>query len=195
MPGYERGTAISADEPPPASPASAQRVPPRPTRWPARARCGAPWRGPGTASRSTRPRPPSCSRRAAMTWPPCCAHAGRVRDSGLPAAGRPGIITYSRKVFIPLTRLCRDRCAYCTFVTVPGRLSAPFLSPDEVLAIAAPRAPRSAARKRSSPSVTVPKPGGSRPASGWTRTATTTRCPMCGRWRSGCWRRPACCRT
>ena len=63
-------------------------------------------------------------------------HAARVRDSGLTAAGRPGIITYSRKVFIPLTRLCRDRCAYCTFVTVPGRLAAPFLSPDEVLQIA-----------------------------------------------------------
>jgi FO synthase len=63
-------------------------------------------------------------------------HAARVRDSGLAAAGRPRVITYSRKVFIPLTRLCRDRCAYCTFVTVPGRLSAPFLSPDEVLQIA-----------------------------------------------------------
>jgi len=64
-------------------------------------------------------------------------HAGRVRDSGLAAAGRPGVMTYSSKVFIPLTRLCRDRCAYCTFVTVPGRLTAPFLSPDEVLKIAA----------------------------------------------------------
>jgi FO synthase len=64
------------------------------------------------------------------------AHAGRVRDSGLAAAGRPGVITYSRKVFIPLTRLCRDRCAYCTFVTVPGRVTAPFLSPDEVVKIA-----------------------------------------------------------
>ena len=63
-------------------------------------------------------------------------HAGRVRDSGLTASGRPGVITYSRKVFIPLTRLCRDRCAYCTFVTVPRRVTAPFLSPDEVLAIA-----------------------------------------------------------
>jgi FO synthase len=64
------------------------------------------------------------------------AHAGRVRDAGLAAARRPGVITYSRKVFIPLTRLCRDRCGYCTFVTVPGRLASPFLSPDEVLAIA-----------------------------------------------------------
>src|ERR1700733_12548658 len=64
------------------------------------------------------------------------AHAARVRDAGLEAAGRPGVITYSRKVFIPLTRLCRDRCAYCTFVTVPGRLDSPYLSPDEVLQIA-----------------------------------------------------------
>ena len=63
-------------------------------------------------------------------------YAGRVRDAGLEAAGRPGVITYSRKVFIPLTRLCRDRCGYCTFVTVPGRLESPFLSPDEVLEIA-----------------------------------------------------------
>src|SRR6516162_6275675 len=63
-------------------------------------------------------------------------YAGRTRDSGLTAAGRPGVITYSRKVFIPLTRLCRDRCGYCTFATVPGRLDSPYLSPDEVLAIA-----------------------------------------------------------
>src|SRR5215472_5338403 len=49
------------------------------------------------------------------------AYAARVRDAGLIAAGRPGVITYSRKVFIPLTRLCRDRCGYCTFATVPGR--------------------------------------------------------------------------
>jgi FO synthase len=64
-------------------------------------------------------------------------HAARTRDAGLAAAGRPGIITYSKKVFIPLTRLCRDRCAYCTFVTVPGRLDRPYLSPDEVIKIAA----------------------------------------------------------
>jgi FO synthase len=64
------------------------------------------------------------------------AVAVRVRDAGLEAAGRPGVVTYSKKVFIPLTRLCRDRCHYCTFVTVPGKLDAPFLSPDEVLAIA-----------------------------------------------------------
>ena len=65
------------------------------------------------------------------------SYASRTRDNGLAAAGRPGIITYSRKVFIPLTRLCRDRCGYCTFVTVPGRLDSPYLSPDDVLSIAA----------------------------------------------------------
>src|SRR3954449_3278109 len=64
------------------------------------------------------------------------ASAGRVRDAGLLAAGHPGVITYSRKVFIPLTRLCRDRCHYCTFATTPNRLPAPYLSPDEVVAIA-----------------------------------------------------------
>ena len=63
-------------------------------------------------------------------------HAARIRDDGLVKAGRPGIITYSKKVFIPLTRLCRDRCGYCTFVTVPGRLESMYLSEDEVLEIA-----------------------------------------------------------
>ncbi|HZG89031.1 MAG TPA: bifunctional FO biosynthesis protein CofGH [Pseudonocardia sp.] len=64
------------------------------------------------------------------------AVAARVRDAGLVAEGRPGLVTYSRKVFIPLTRLCRDRCHYCTFVTVPHRLPAAFLERDEVLEIA-----------------------------------------------------------
>src|SRR5947207_2649037 len=63
-------------------------------------------------------------------------YASRTRDAGLEAARRPNVITYSRKVFIPLTRLCRDRCGYCTFVTVPGRLESAYLSPDEVLEIA-----------------------------------------------------------
>jgi FO synthase len=64
------------------------------------------------------------------------ASAARVRDAGLEAAGRPGVVTFSKKVFIPLTRLCRDRCHYCTFATTPGRLASPYLSPDEVLEIA-----------------------------------------------------------
>ncbi|GAA4710340.1 bifunctional FO biosynthesis protein CofGH [Pseudonocardia yuanmonensis] len=62
--------------------------------------------------------------------------ASTVRDAGLVDAGRPGVVTYSRKVFIPLTRLCRDRCHYCTFATVPHRVPAAFLERDEVLEIA-----------------------------------------------------------
>jgi FO synthase len=62
--------------------------------------------------------------------------AGGIRDAGLREAGRPGVVTYSKKVFIPLTRLCRDRCHYCTFATVPHRLPAAFLEREEVLEIA-----------------------------------------------------------
>jgi len=66
-----------------------------------------------------------------------CDLASRLRDQGLADDGRPGVITYSPKVFIPLTRLCRDRCHYCTFATVPHRVPDAFLSADEVLDIAA----------------------------------------------------------
>lgn len=64
------------------------------------------------------------------------AAASTVRDAGLASAGRPDAITYSRKVFVPLTRLCRDRCHYCTFATTPARVDSPFLERDQVLAIA-----------------------------------------------------------
>lgn len=50
--------------------------------------------------------------------------------------GKGDLISYSRKVFIPLTRLCRDVCAYCTFATTPKRVGSAFLSPEEVIAIA-----------------------------------------------------------
>ena len=66
--------------------------------------------------------------------------ASRLRDEGLERAGRAGVITYSRKVFIPLTHLCQDRCHYCIFVQTPGKLAkagiSPFLSEEEVLEIA-----------------------------------------------------------
>ncbi|MBM4492340.1 bifunctional FO biosynthesis protein CofGH [Rhodococcus hoagii] len=69
-----------------------------------------------------------------------CASAAKVRDAGLLAAGRPNTVSYSRKVFVPITRLCRDKCHYCTFVTVPGKLRAAghgmYLEPDEILEIA-----------------------------------------------------------
>lgn len=67
------------------------------------------------------------------------ALAGSVRDAGLAASGRPAVITYSRKVFVPLTTLCRDRCHYCVFVDTPGQLlkkhKPAFMSPEQVLAV------------------------------------------------------------
>ena len=63
------------------------------------------------------------------------ARAAALRD-----AGHGPRVSYSRKVFIPLTRLCRDTCRYCTFATTPAKLAVaglgPYLSPEEVLAIA-----------------------------------------------------------
>jgi FO synthase len=59
------------------------------------------------------------------------AVAARLRDLGHGAR-----VTYSRKVFIPLTMLCRDHCHYCTFAKPPARLDAPFLTPEEAVAIA-----------------------------------------------------------
>jgi 7,8-didemethyl-8-hydroxy-5-deazariboflavin synthase CofH subunit/7,8-didemethyl-8-hydroxy-5-deazariboflavin synthase CofG subunit len=59
------------------------------------------------------------------------ARAAAVRD------GAHGTrVTYSPKVFIPLTRLCRDRCGYCTFATAPAHLPSPYLTVEEVLAVA-----------------------------------------------------------
>jgi len=59
------------------------------------------------------------------------ADACRIRDVAF-----GDHITFSPKVFVPLTMLCRDRCGYCTFAKPPARLDAPFLSPEEVLATA-----------------------------------------------------------
>ncbi|HEY0186102.1 MAG TPA: 7,8-didemethyl-8-hydroxy-5-deazariboflavin synthase CofG [Cellulomonas sp.] len=65
------------------------------------------------------------------------ATAGAVRDEGLALRGRPGVITYSRKVFVPVTTLCRDRCHYCVFVDTPGGLArhgrSTYLTPEQVL--------------------------------------------------------------
>ncbi len=69
------------------------------------------------------------SEHAELPW--LMAAASRVRD-----AGHQSAVSYSRKVFIPLTHLCRDVCHYCTFAQVPRKLKAPYLTPDEVLKIA-----------------------------------------------------------
>ena len=106
-----------------------------------------------------------------------CSSAAKVRDAGLLAAGRPNTVTYSRKVFIPLTRLCQDKCHYCTFVTVPGKLRAAghghvpgnrtrfWTLPGQV--------PNWAARKRCSRWGIAPRLAGRKPSNGWTNAATT----------------------
>jgi len=63
--------------------------------------------------------------------PDLVREAARVRD-----VGHGERVTFSPKVFIPLTMLCRDRCGYCTFAKPPARLESPFLPLDDVLAIA-----------------------------------------------------------
>ena len=57
--------------------------------------------------------------------------AQKLRDSGF-----GNVITYSKKVFIPLTHLCRDVCHYCTFATTPRNIESPYMSLDDVLKVA-----------------------------------------------------------
>ncbi len=66
-----------------------------------------------------------------LPLPDLMARARAIRD-----AAHGSRITYSPKVFIPLTMLCRDKCGYCTFAQPPARLDAPYLTPEQVLRIA-----------------------------------------------------------
>jgi len=67
---------------------------------------------------------------ASETLPELLARAGEVRDRG-----RGRTVTFSAKVFVPLTTLCRDYCGYCTFRRDPGQPGARTLGPEEVLAL------------------------------------------------------------
>jgi 7,8-didemethyl-8-hydroxy-5-deazariboflavin synthase CofG subunit len=69
------------------------------------------------------------------------AHAAQLPElleaaSVVRARGKGTVVTFSRKVFIPLTTLCRDYCSYCTFRKDPGQPGAHFMTPEEVLALA-----------------------------------------------------------
>jgi len=66
-----------------------------------------------------------------LPLPDLLAAAGQRRDAAFGTR-----VTYSPKVFIPLTMLCQDRCGYCTFAQPPARLDSPYLDPEQVLAIA-----------------------------------------------------------
>jgi FO synthase len=93
----------------------------------------------GQSSTATSPIPAvACAsaealRAMALAWPldRLMREACRLRDDG-----HGNAISYSRKVFIPLTRLCRDVCHYCTFATTPKPGMEPYLSVEEVVAIA-----------------------------------------------------------
>jgi 7,8-didemethyl-8-hydroxy-5-deazariboflavin synthase CofG subunit len=83
--------------------------------------------GTGTISRDAACQLLSCGDE---TLPALLASAQRLRDRF-----KPGIVTYSRKVFIPLTNLCRDYCGYCTFRKDPGQPGAHTMNPDEVMEV------------------------------------------------------------
>jgi FO synthase len=84
------------------------------------------------AQRGIRPTPMEAGQLADFDdLPALTAVAAAIRDEAFSDA-----ITYSRKVFVPLTQLCRNRCHYCTFAQSPRPGVAPFLDPDEVLEIA-----------------------------------------------------------
>ncbi len=95
-------------------------------------------------TRSAIDRAAALSRDARLPDPELALELAREEDTAALAALAAGIrdrgfgngVTYSRKVFIPLTHLCRDVCHYCTFAQVPRKLKAPYLSVDEVLEIA-----------------------------------------------------------
>ena len=90
----------------------------------------APARGdrPATTDRRWQTSPPSFSRRPSTTsWP---------RRGACAPTGSGTLVTYSPKVFVPLTTLCRDVCGYCTFARPPRRGERAYLTEDEVLAIA-----------------------------------------------------------
>ena len=95
------------------------------------------------------------------------AAARKVRDRAVGTR-----VTYSPKVFIPLTMLCRDRCGYCTFAKPPARLASPYLALDEVLAIARAGAARPAATRPCSPWASGPRSATRRPPGGWPTAAT-----------------------
>ena len=114
-----------------------------------------------------------------------------ARAEAMTLAHHGPLVTYSRKVFIPLTMLCRDVCHYCTFATTPGKIGKAYLSRDEVLAIAragvAAGAVRLCSRWGIGRKIAMTLHGPHFPNS-----VINPRCPMCARWPRRCCRRPDC---
>src|SRR5262245_29119287 len=78
----------------------------------------------------------SVTSHAISAWLNACAADLMPQAAALRDAGHGRIVSYSRKVFIPLTRLCRDVCSYCTFAHLPRPGYSAYLAPEEVVAIA-----------------------------------------------------------
>ncbi len=78
---------------------------------------------------------PTLSQAATLLGPLPAAALMAVAEP-MTLAGHGRVVTYSRKVFIPLTELCRDVCHYCTFAKAPRRLAEPFLTLDQCIEIA-----------------------------------------------------------
>ncbi|GIT38879.1 MAG: hypothetical protein Ct9H300mP8_00750 [Gammaproteobacteria bacterium] len=95
--------------------------------------------------------------------------ASILRDQGF-----HNVVTYSKKVFIPLTHLCRDVCHYCTFAQTPKKLDHPFMEIPQVLDVAK-RVRISGAKKLSSRSAKSPSCGTVSRASGSTNEAINPR--------------------
>ncbi len=117
------------------------------------------------------------------------AAAGALRDQG-----RGDVVTYSRKVFIPLTQLCRDICRYCTFAKAPRGLARAYLTEDEVLEIA-----RAGAKMGCKEALFTL---GDKPEARYRTPRAELEALGCRRrsniWRAcaaACSRRPGCCRT
>ncbi len=110
----------------------------------------------------------------------------------LTLAGFGTTVTYSRKVFIPLTQLCRDVCHYCTFAKAPRRLKGAYLTAEEVLAIA--RAGQAVDCKEALFTLgDKPEDRYAVARTAWMRWVPPALWTISGAWPGWCWRRPGCC--
>ena len=169
------------------------------------------WRSRGTRTRPARTRNMSVSMQSALA----AADAGRRLTSAealaladgeldmsritaaaerLCLAGHGTHVSFSRKVFIPLTHLCRDVCHYCTFAHAPRSGEPAYLSP-EPFSLSPARAGRPAARRRCSRWATSPSGATPRRVARSPSSASTRPLPIWNRRRRWCSRRRACCRT
>ena len=101
-------------------------------------------------------------------------------------------ISYSPKVFIPLTQLCRDICRYCTFAHTPRELTSPYLSVDDAVQVAAAGA-RAGCREALFTLGDRPESRYRWPGKRWRSWDTIPPWTISPMWRGGCMKPPGCC--